>query len=83
MFQRSKMAHSCTEMWLVSVQPEGVRARPAPKHGAASHCRTQGRAALATQGKGRWSLNPALDTQSPEKKHSQGLVFNRRFRVVH
>uniref|UniRef100_A0A8C3U0P7 PDZ domain-containing protein 7 n=1 Tax=Catharus ustulatus TaxID=91951 RepID=A0A8C3U0P7_CATUS len=26
-----QMAHSCAEMWLVSVQPEGVRAGPAPK----------------------------------------------------
>lgn len=42
MFQRNQMDHSCTELWLVSVQPEGVRARPALGYGAAAHYRTQG-----------------------------------------
>lgn len=74
MFQRSQMAHSGTEMWLVSVQPEGVRAGPAPRHGAAAHCRTQGRAALATQGKDRWSLT-LLWTRRVLKKTQPGACF--------
>lgn len=31
MFQRNQMDHPCTELWLVSVQPEGMRARTCPR----------------------------------------------------
>lgn len=65
------MAHSCTELGLVSAQPDLPQG-----HGAAAHCRTQGQAALATQGKDRWSLTLLWTRrQSPEKNTARGLFL--------
>lgn len=69
------MDHSCTELGLVSGQPEGVRARPAP--GAWSSCPPQDprEGSTGNTGEGQMLPDPALDTQSPEKNTARGLFL--------
>lgn len=74
MFQRSQMAHSCTEMWLVSVQPEGVRAGPAPKAWSSCPLQDPREGSTGNTGDDRWSLT-LLWTRRLLKKTQPGACF--------
>lgn len=75
MFQRSQMAHSCTELWLVSVQPEGTRARPAPRAWSSCPLQDPRESSTGNTGEGELVPDPALDTQTVLKKTQPGACF--------